>query len=225
MTEPESVHQAITSRRSVRAFRTDPVPRSLLERILVDAARAPSGTNIQPWTVHVLEGAGRDRLVGEATACFDRGEGDGLGEYYPVEFVEPYLSRRRKIGWEMYGLLGIAKGDRAASAAAHRRNFEFFGAPTGLILTMHNTMRKGGWMDLGLYIGNVMALAQAHGLTTCPQAAWLEMESVLRRVLDLPEDHQVVVGLAIGYEGTDHPLAKLETERATLGEFVTFHDR
>ncbi|MEM9405431.1 MAG: nitroreductase [Acidobacteriota bacterium] len=222
--DPESVHHAITSRRSVRAFRSDPVDRALLERILADAARAPSGTNIQPWTVHVLQGAARDDLVAKATERFRSGKGDGLGEYYPSEFVEPYLSRRRKIGWDMYGLLGIGKGDREASAAAHCRNFEFFGAPVGLILTMHETMRKGGWMDLGLYLSNVMALAQAHGLATCPQAAWLEMERLLEEELDVPGDHQIVVGLSIGYEDQTHPLAQLATERAALDEFVTWHE-
>lgn len=224
MTDPESVHHAITSRRSVRAFRPEPVDRALLERILTDAARAPSGTNIQPWTVHVLQGDARDRLVAKATERFRRGDGDGLGEYYPVEFVEPYLSRRRKIGWDMYGLLGIQKGDREASAAAHCRNFEFFGAGTGLVLTMHETMRKGGWMDLGLYLGNVMTLAQAHGLVTCPQAAWLEMEKLLEEELNVPDDHQIVVGLSIGYEDTSHPLAQLRTERAPLEDFVTWHE-
>lgn len=220
----DSVHEAITSRRSVRAFRSDPVDDGLLRRILQDAGRAPSGTNIQPWTVHVLRDKALQRIVRECTTRYDRGETDGLGRYYPSEFVEPYLSRRRKVGWDLYGLLGIGKGDREGSAAAHRRNFEFFGAPVGLILTMHETMRDGGWMDLGLYLGNVMTLARAHGLHTCPQAAWLEMASALEELLDVPEDHQVVVGCALGFEDNSHPLAALRTERAPLDEFATFHE-
>ncbi len=221
--DPESVHAAITSRRSVRAFLDRDVPGDLLGRILHDAGRAPSGTNVQPWTVHVLRGDARQRVVDACTRRFDSGDTDGLGDYYPTEFVEPYLARRRKIGWDLYRLLGVAKGDRVGSAAAHRRNFEFFGAPVGLILTMHQTMRKGGWMDLGLYLGNVMALAQAHGLSTCPQAAWLEMASTVRDLLALPEEHHVVVGLAMGFEDTAHLLSELRTERAELEEFVTFH--
>lgn len=122
------VHDAVTSRRSVRAFLPDPVDDGLLRRILQDAGRAPSGTNIQPWTVHVLRGDSRRQVVDECTARYDRGDTDGLGAYYPSEFVEPYLGRRRKVGWDLYGLLGIGKGDREGSAAAHRRNFEFFGA-------------------------------------------------------------------------------------------------
>ena len=218
------VHDAITSRRSVRAFLPDPVKDQLLRCILRDAGRAPSGTNIQPWTVHVLRGAALQRVVEECTRRYDGNATDGLGTYYPSEFVEPYLSRRRKIGWDLYGLLGIGKGDREGSAAAHRRNFEFFGAPVGLILTMHETMQDGGWMDLGLYLGNVMTLARAHGLDTCPQAAWLEMASALRELLPIPNDHEVVVGCAIGFEDTSHPLAELRTERAELDEFVSFHE-
>lgn len=220
----ETVHDAITSRRSVRAFRSEPIDDVVLRRILLDAGRAPSGTNIQPWTVHVLRGDALRRVVAECTARYDRGETDGLGAYYPRDFVEPYLSRRRKVGWDLYGLLGIGKGDREGSAAAHRRNFEFFDAPVGLVLTMHETMRDGGWMDLGLYLGNVMTLARAHGLHTCPQAAWLEMASALRELLPIPDDHQVVVGCALGFEDTSHPLAALRTQRAELDEFVTFHD-
>ena len=215
--------EAITSRRSIRAFTSEEVSTELIKTILADAARAPSGTNIQPWNITVLQGEARKDLIDAAQAAFDSGDrSPDADRYYPTEFVEPYRARRRKIGWDMYGLLGIEKGQHDKMAAQHRKNFEFFGAPVGMFFTLHETMQAGGWMDLGLYMANVMALAREHGLHTCPQAAWQDYAHVVHAHLGLPEDHVVVVGLALGYEDTEHPVNALRTERAPLDEFVEF---
>lgn len=222
MDDVTPVRSAITSRRSVRGYLPDPVPRHVLEDILVSAGRAPSGTNIQPWRVWVLEGDAKDALIGRVTAAFDEGLTEGLGDYYPSEFVEPYLSRRRKVGWDLYGLLGIQRGEWEKSRAYHRRNFEFFGAPVGLILAMHETMRSGGWMDLGLYMQGVMTMARAHGLDTCPQAAWLEYQDLVGEHLGLPKGYHVVAGMSLGYEDPAAEINRLTTDRAPLDEFVTF---
>lgn len=218
----DPVSTAITSRRSVRAYTNDLVDRNVLLEILNAAARAPSGTNIQPWHVYVLTGDAQAKLCARVLEAFDRGENEGLGEYYPTEFVEPYLARRRKVGWDLYGLLGIERGDWAAAAAYHRRNFEFFGAPVGLIFTLHSTMQKGGWLDLGLFMGNVMTLARARGLDTCPQAAWLEFAGLVKTHLNIDETEDVIVGMALGYEDTEAVIGQLVTERADASEFVTF---
>ena len=222
MDDVAPVRTALTSRRSVRGYLDDPVPRGVVEDILLAAGRAPSGTNIQPWRVWVLEGAAKDALVDLVTAEFDAGRTEGLGDYYPSEFVEPYLSRRRKVGWDLYGLLGIQRGEWDKSRAYHRRNFEFFGAPVGLVFAMHETMRSGGWMDLGLYMQGVMTMARAHGLHTCPQAAWLEYKDLVGAHLGLPEGYHVVAGMSLGYEDPDAEINRLFTERVPLEEFVTF---
>ena len=214
--------QAITSRRSVRAFTNEPVPDDLIRTILTDAARAPSGTNIQPWNVIVLQGESRNNLVDAVQAAFDEGDRNSQEEYYPTEFVEPYLARRRKIGWDLYGLLGIERGQHDKMAAQHRKNYEFFGAPVGMFFTLHETMRSGGWMDLGLYMGNIMTLAREHGLHTCPQAAWQEFQHIVHENLKLPDDQAMVVGMALGYEDTNAVVNTLTTERAGLSEFVDF---
>lgn len=217
-----SATEAVTSRRSIRAFTNDPVSEDDIRTILANAARAPSGTNIQPWHVTVLQGDALTSLVDAVQAAFDDGDRLSDEEYYPTEFVEPYLARRRKIGWDLYGLLGIEKGDYDKMAAQHRKNYEFFGAPVGMIFTLHNTMRSGGWMDLGLYLGNVMTLAREYGLSTCPQAAWQEFGHVVHKHLGLPDDHNMVVGLALGYEDTEATVNTLRTERAELSEFADF---
>lgn len=217
-----SATEAVTSRRSIRAFTDQPVAEEDLKTILTDAARAPSGTNIQPWHITVLQGAALTDLIDAVQGAFDEGDSVSDENYYPTEFVEPYLARRRKIGWDMYGLLGIEKGEYDKMAAQARKNYEFFGAPVGMIFTLHNTMRSGGWMDLGLYLGNVMTLAREHGLSTCPQAAWQEFAHIVHKHLGLPDDHDVVVGLALGYEDTEATVNALRTERADLSDYVDF---
>ena len=217
-----SATEAITSRRSIRAFTNQPVADELIRTILTDAARAPSGTNIQPWNVIVLQGEARNDLVDAVQAAFDEGDRQSQEMYYPTEFVEPYISRPRKIGWDLYGLLGIEKGEYDKMAAQHRKNYEFFGAPVGIFFTLHETMRSGGWMDLGLYMANVMALAREHGLDTCPQAAWQEFGHVVHKHLGLADEQSVIVGLALGYEDTEAVVNTLRTERAPLEDFVEF---
>ncbi len=217
-----SATEAITSRRSVRAYTSEPVDEAVLRTILRHASRAASGTNIQPWHVTVLQERSLCEFIAVIQAEFDQGNTSGNEKYYPTEFVEPYLGRRRKIGWDMYGLVGIEKGDKEKMTAQTRKNFEFFGAPVGLIFSMHETMNTGSWLDLGLFMGNIMTLAREHGLDTCPQAAWREFEPQIHSHLELPEDHRFIVAMALGYEDTSHVINELRTVRASLDEFVDF---
>ena len=145
---------AIASRHSIRAFLPTPIPRATMEAILDVAARAPSGTNMQPWMVRVLTGAPKNRLIAAVQAVFDSGEAGHKQEvqYYPDEFFEPYLGRRRTVGWDLYGRLGIARGENAKMKAQHRRNFQFFDAPVGLVFTIDRRLatapmapRSWGW--------------------------------------------------------------------------------
>ena len=217
-----SATEAVVSRRSIRSFSSDPVDNDVLRTILQDASRAASGTNIQPWHVTVLQAGALADFVATIQAEFDQGNIVRDEKYYPAEFVEPYLARRRKIGWDMYGLVGIEKGEKEKMVAQARKNFEFFGAPVGLMFSMHETMRYGGWLDLGLFMGNIMTLAREHGLDTCPQAAWREFEPQIHNYLDLPADHRFIVGMALGYEDTSHVINELRTVRAPLEEYVDF---
>jgi len=217
-----SATEAVTSRRSIRAFTNQLVEDQIIRTILADASRAASGTNIQPWHVTVVQGQALNDIVDVVQAVFDSGERDKDDKYYPSEFVEPYLARRRKIGWDMYGLLGIERGEYEKMAAQHRKNYEFFGAPVGMFFSLHETMAHGGWLDLGLFMGNIMTLARDHGLHTCPQAAWREFESVVHNALELPADHKMICGLALGYEDTADVVNELRTDRAPLEDFVDF---
>lgn len=221
-----AVDAAIESRRSIRAFLDTPVPRAEIERILAVAARAPSGTNMQPWHVDVLTGAARDRLVAAVCAAYDS-EADAHAfeyDYYPAKFFEPYLGRRRNVGVELYRLLGIAKGDVEAMRLQHRRNFEFFGAPVGLVFSIDRRLGKGSWFDYGMFVQNVMTAARARGLDTCPQAAWAQFHRVIAAQLALPPERMVVCGMALGHADPADAVNRLLTERAPVGDFAVFRD-
>ena len=217
--------QALLTRRSVRAFLPTPVARATVEELLLLAARSPSGTNIQPWKVRVVAGEARERLCGAILASLDR---DGQAahkrdwNYYPVSWREPFLSRRRKIGWDLYGLLGIKKGDFEATERQRRRNFEFFGAPVGLIFTLDEDLELGSWLDLGIFLGSLMIAARGRGLDTCPQAAFADFHAVIRRELGIPENEVIICGMALGQADPDAVENRLVTERAAIAEFASF---
>jgi len=220
-----TIEEAILSRRSLRAFRPDPVPRETVERILALASRAPSGTNIQPWHVTVVAGEARARLTRAMYAEFmEHGEEAWKREfeYYPVKWREPYLSRRRKIGWDLYGLLGIGKGERERTHRQHARNYLFFDAPVGLVVTLERDLPVGAWLDTGMFVQTVMLAARAFGLDTCPQAAIASAHPVLRRELEIPAEQVVVCGISLGYAHADAAENMLVTEREPVARFARF---
>ncbi len=223
------VDAAITSRRSLRAFLPTPVPRQTIEDILSVAARAPSGVNTQPWKVTVLTGAAKDALSQKILAAHDAnaaagstGADVGEYEYYPTEWVSPYLERRRKVGWDLYGLLGIAKTDKARMHAQHGRNYRFFDAPVGLIFTIDRLLRQGSWLDYGMFLQNIMVAARGRGLDTCPQAAFIGFHKVIAEHLGLPASEMVVCGMSLGHADPLAPENQLLTERAPVASFARF---
>jgi nitroreductase len=222
--DPASVDDAIQSRRSIRRFLPTPIPQATVEAILDVAARAPSGTNMQPWRAYALAGAERDRLCAAALAAFDANAEEHRQEvpYYPDEFFEPYLARRRTVGWALYGTLGIARGEAAKMKAQHRRNFLFFDAPVGLIFTIHRRLATGSWLDYGMFLQNIMTAARARGLDTCPQAAWARYHALMRPVLGLEAEEVVVCGMALGHADPDAAENALHTDRVPAREFTAF---
>ena len=219
----DPVAAAITSRRSIRAFLPTPVARETVERILDIAARAPSGTNMQPWRGYVLTGAPLKRLSAALVAEAMAGTPvEAEYRYYPETFFEPYLSRRRKVGWDLYGLLGIGRGETERMRRQHARNFAFFGAPVGLIFTIDRRLEIGSWLDYGIFLGNVMTAARGMGLDTCPQAAFAPHHRTIRAHLPIPEEEVVVCGMALGYADPAAPENALVTERVPAREFCTF---
>lgn len=217
------VLEAMATRRSVRGFRPDPVPRATIEAILAAAARAPSGSNIQPWHVRVTMGAEKARLSAALRAAHAAGEPPRRDyHYYPRSWREPYLARRRSLGWGLYGVLGIGKGEQARMAAQHARNYDFFGAPVGLFFLLDRDMEAGSWLDAGMFVQNVMLAARAFGLDTCPQAAFCDYPDIVGRELALPAERILLCGMSLGLADPDEPANRLATRREPLAAFVTF---
>ncbi|GBG03435.1 nitroreductase [Azospira sp. I13] len=220
------VDDVIQSRRSVRAFLPTPVPQEALKDLLQVAARAPSGTNVQPWKVYVLTGEAKEALSNKILAAFnDPEEAQTHTEeypYYPAKWISPYIERRRKVGLDLYSLLGIQKGDGARMQEQHGRNYKFFDAPVGLIFTIDRIMQQGSWFDYGMFVQTVMLAARARGLDTCPQAAFTQFHRIIEEQLNLPENEMVVCGMALGYADESKPENQLRTERAPLEDWVKF---
>ncbi|MEO1193223.1 MAG: nitroreductase [Pseudomonadota bacterium] len=222
----QAVAWAVGSRRSIRAFKPDPVPRETVKAILALASRAPSGTNMQPWGVTVTSGAAKEAVTRAVTEAFLAGKSEHESDYkyYPDVFLEPYKSRRRKVGWDLYGLLGIARGEDEKMRAQIARNFAFFDAPVGMIVTIDRSLEIGSWLDLGMFLQSICIAARGYGLDSCPQAIFADYHRVLRAELDLPDDQVVVCGLALGQVDESAVENSLVTERAPLEGFVSFRE-
>lgn len=224
--ERNPVDEAIATRRSVRAFLPDPVSRETVEQILHVSARAPSGTNMQPWKVYVIAGETKKLLSDAVLEAFDDPDYDARQEYkyYPDRFPEPYKSRRRKVGWDMYGLIGIEKGDTRRMHEQHARNHVFFDAPVGMIFTIDRELEIGSWLDYGMFLENIMVAARARNLHTCPQAAFAPYHEPIRKVLAIPRDEIVICGMSLGYADENAAINQLHTEREPVSAFTRFFD-
>ena len=223
-----AVDQAITSRMSARAFTQQEVSRELITEILQVASRAPSGTNTQPWKVYVLQGASRDSLVDKVCAAHDAMRANPelakqyteQYDYYPAQWVSPYIDRRRENGWSLYGLLGIGKADKDRMHEQHQRNFRFFDAPVGLMFTIDPIMGRGSLFDYGMFVQNIMLAARARGLHTCPQAAWNGFHSIILPHIGAGEGEMMVCGMALGYADETDKVNTLVTPRVPVNEFT-----
>mgnify|MGYP003381957132 CR=1 FL=1 len=222
------VEAAIISRMSTRSFTAREVQHELLEHLLEVASRAPSGTNTQPWKVYVLQGESRNQLVNKVCAAHDAMRADSSlaaqyreeYDYYPDRWVSPYVDRRRENGWSLYALLGIGKGDRDKMHVQQQRNYRFFDAPVGLMFTIDRVMGRGSLLDYGMFVQTLMIVARAHGLHSCPQAAWNVFSSIVLPHIGAGADEMLVCGMALGYANETDPVNSLKTPRVAVNEFT-----
>lgn len=227
--DPTSVEAAIESRFSCRAFLRDkPVSRNDIEGILHVARQSASGVNTQPWRVYVLQDQSRDDLVSQVCEADDAVFANPASaekyrdqpDYYPQEWVSPYIDRRRQNGWSLYSLLGISKGEKEKMHAQSQRNYHFFDAPVGLIFTIDRVMGRGSLLDYGMFLQNIMLLARARGLHTCPQAAWNYYPKVILPFIGAGEEEVLVCGMALGYADESARVNTLKTPRETVESFT-----
>ncbi|MEU0934423.1 MULTISPECIES: nitroreductase [unclassified Embleya] len=216
------VYEAVASRRAVRGFADERIPRGVLERVMSAASRAPSGANLQPWNTYVLTGPALDRLkkrTGERVAAGDPGD---EREYpmYPPELRTPYRERRFAAAERRYAALGISRGEKQARSAAVAANWDCFGAPAALFCYIDREMGAAQWADVGMYLQTVMLLLRAEGLHSCPQMAWSVYRTTVAEVVSPPDGLLLFCGMSIGFEDLDtHPV---RTDRAPIPETTTF---
>ncbi|WP_037075177.1 nitroreductase [Pseudonocardia spinosispora] len=223
-----TIEEALLTRHSCRAFLSRPVSREQVERLLELAARSASNSNSQPWQVHVLTGAAKRTLTEELLCAHEIRRGDEPGEFdyqpRPDGWPEPFRSRRRRFGESLYqGALGLAAEDTEGRRRQHRRNYDFFGAPVAIILTVSSDPLQGALVDAGLFLQALMLAARGDGLHTCPQASLIDFHQVLRRHLTIPDTHVIVCGVALGYADELHPVSAHHTTREPVESFATFY--
>lgn len=226
----DSVDAAILSRYSNRAFLPRAVERDLLQDVLEIAARAPSGTNTQPWKVYVLQGEKRDSLAHKVCAAHDALAADPAlaaqyalqYDYYPEKWVSPYIDRRRACGFGLYGVLGIVKGDKERMHAQSQRNFQFFDAPVGLMFTIDRVLGRGSLLDYGMFLQNIMLAARARGLHTCPQAAWNDFSSLVLPHIGAGDNEMLVCGMSLGYADEGALVNTFATTRVAAQDFTVW---
>lgn len=218
------VTEAVLSRRSVRRFLPDPVPREVLERVLHKAQRAPSGGNVQPWNAKVLAGEPLARLVAVVAEVIPQGRAAHSPEYavYPPELDGAYEARRFGVGEAMYAALGIGREDKRGRLAQFMSNFRAFDAPTLMLVHTPRYMGPPQWSDMGMWLQTVMLLLREEGLDSCAQEAWAVYQKQVRECVSLPEDHVFFCGLAIGWRDPAAPVNQFDVPRAPLEEVVSF---
>jgi len=214
-----NVSDAVLARKSVRAFLPDPVDDETLARLLTLASRAPSGGNVQPWRIYVLNGPSMARF---REFLRERPPGAPAYDIYPKSLTEPYRTYRYRLGEDMYATIGIGREDKAGRLAQFAKNLDFFGAPAGLFCFVDRQMGPPQWSDLGMFLQTFMLLAQEAGIDTCPQEAWCVHEEAVSEFVGAPENERIFCGMSIGHADPEAPINTLVSERAPLEDWARF---
>lgn len=219
-----NISDAVRSRKSVRAFLDTPVSDAVLREVLSLGARAPSGGNVQPWRIYLLNGqamTGFKDVMRQRVAAQPEGEAPFAYDIYPPSLWEPHRSARFQVGEDMYATIGVARDDKAGRLRQFARNYEFFGAPAALLCFIDHRMGSAQWSDLGMYLQTVMLLLRERGLHSCAQECWSLYHQTLRQQLGVPPELVLFCGMAIGHEDEAAPINQLQTQRLPFEDFVT----
>jgi len=217
-----TVTRAISERRSARAYLSRSVPADLIRDIVEIARRTPSSSNMQPWRLSVMAGADLERLRGAVRQSLAANPAAEGSEYkiYAANLKDPYNRRRIKCAEDLYGTIGISRDNKMARLMQFAKNFDFYGAPVGMILSIDRSMEQGQWADVGMFLQSILLLAWERGLAACPQAAWAAMHKTVRAHLALPDEYIVFCGISLGYADLSQPINGLVTERASFDEIA-----
>ncbi len=214
-----NVTDAVNARKSIRAFLPDPIADETIAELLRVASRAPSGGNVQPWRIYVVNG---DSMARFREFLADRPIEGPAYDIYPPGLTEPYRTSRYKLGEDMYATIGIARDDKPGRLAQFAKNMDFFGAPAAIFCFVDRQMGPPQWSDLGMFLQTFMLLAQEAGLDTCPQEAWAVYEAAVSEFVGAPEEQRIFCGVAIGHADWTHPINSLQSAREPLDVFARF---
>lgn len=214
------VSEAVAARRSIRAFLSTPVPDDLLRELLEKASRAPSGGNVQPWKVYVLNGERTSEFLRylESAPPVEESEYD----VYPAGLWDPHRTARFELGEQMYELLGVPREDKAGRLRQFARNARFFDAPAAFFITLDRRFNQPQWSDLGMFLQTFMLLAVEAGLDTCAQEYWSSRHGAVTEFIGAPADEMLFCGMSIGYRDPDAPVNDLVADRLPLDEWATW---
>jgi nitroreductase len=218
-TQMDTLEALLAARHSCRGFRPEPLADDVIERIVTAAQRTASWNNVQPWQLIVTRGASTDAFRQMMLKAIET-EGHSPDIAFPDAYLGKYKERRSACGWQLYGAVGIERGDRAASARQMRRNFELFDAPHVMIVTSPRELGTYGVLDCGAFVMTFMLAAEAMGVGTIAQAAIAGYSGQVRRHFDIPEDRTIVCAVSFGIEDRDHPANAYRTPRAGLDEVI-----
>ena len=223
MNKQQLFDEVVRDRKSIRAYLDTPVPTELIKEIIDVARYSPSGNNAQPWHVYAVTGEVKNKLASELHNEFLNNTMAHRPEYryYPKELTEPFLSRKRKNGIDLYKLLGLTRENESGMKQQHARNMLFFDAPVGLFFTIDRSMSTGGWLDCGMFIQTVMLAAKARGLDTCPQAAFTQFYKIIGDRVGIPNNQQLICGMSLGYRDESKIENTLVSEREPVENILT----
>ena len=216
----KSLTEIINSRKSTRAYLNKPVDNKLIEEMLKIASYAPSGGNLQPWKIYIINEISMKKFQSFQKEW--KGKEEPPYSIYPENLKDPYRTSRYEVGEEMYALLGIKREDKAGRLNQMLKNFDFFGAPAGLFCFIDNQMGLPQWSDLGMFLQTFMLLAVDKGLDTCAQESWSLKQNCVRSFLNVSDDYMLFCGMAIGYADKDNIVNELRTSRRSINDWATF---
>ena len=216
----KTLTEIINSRKSIRAFLDKPVDNKVIEEMLKMASQAPSGGNLQPWKIYVINSSSMDKFINFQKKW--KGKEEPPYPIYPEKLKEPYRTSRYEVGEEMYSLLGIKREDKVGRLNQMLKNFDFFGAPVGLFCFVDKQMGLPQWSDLGMFLQTFMLLAVDQDLDTCAQESWSLKQNCVKEFLKVPDEYLLFCGMAIGYADKDNKINKLKTSRRPINDWATF---
>ena len=220
-----SISNLIQQRHCKRKFTNQAVSKDIINQVLLTAGHAASSKNSQPWQVAVVTGDTQQRLINAMCDQFDQGVFESPDYVYMTDpMPDIFKQRARDCGYSLYELKGIARDDKEKRQAHFRENYTFFDAPMAFIFHLHANAQCGNFLDMGLFMQNVMLGLIEHGLGSCPQFSICSYSNTVKTMLNIESDRMIVCGMSVGYPDESEPVNGFIPKRISIDEYVKWFD-